>query len=266
MKTIILVFSFFVVCTTIAPAQGGIKKKRAQPHEYGNVVINNYSDKAGLAPVEFSHWLHRGMYTCRLCHVDLAFAMKAGATEIRAADNRKGSYCGACHNGKTLHNNKTVFAACQAEVTQEAAARCERCHSAGRRVRKEIDFDSFTQAFPRERFGNGVNWDKAEEAGLIKLVDFVDGISFKRKGMAVQKDFSLTAKVAGMPDILFSHARHTVWNGCEVCHPEIFIGVKRGASKYSMVEIFDGKYCGACHGKVSFPLLDCQRCHTKPVS
>ena len=68
-----------------------------------------------------------------------------------------------------------------------------------------------------------------------------------------------------MPAIIFSHKKHTVWNGCELCHPEIFVGVKKGATKYSMVEIFDGKYCGVCHTNVAFPLLDCQRCHTEPV-
>jgi c(7)-type cytochrome triheme protein len=68
-----------------------------------------------------------------------------------------------------------------------------------------------------------------------------------------------------MPDIIFSHAKHTVWNGCELCHPEIFVGVKKGATKYSMVEIFEGKYCGACHVTVAFPLIDCGRCHTRPV-
>jgi c(7)-type cytochrome triheme protein len=47
--------------------------------------------------------------------------------------------------------------------------------------------------------------------------------------------------------------------------PEIFVGVKKGATKYSMVEIFEGKYCGVCHVNVAFPLIDCQRCHTKPV-
>jgi c(7)-type cytochrome triheme protein len=41
--------------------------------------------------------------------------------------------------------------------------------------------------------------------------------------------------------------------------------VKKGATKYSMVEIFDGKYCGACHMTVAFPLTDCGRCHTRPV-
>jgi c(7)-type cytochrome triheme protein len=44
------------------------------------------------------------------------------------------------------------------------------------------------------------------------------------------------------------------------------VGVSKGATKYSMVEIFEGKYCGVCHGTVAFPNIDCQRCHVKPVA
>jgi len=75
-------------------------------------------------------------------------------------------------------------------------------------------------------------------------VDFIEGIAIKRDKLVDQMDFELGAKVEGMPDIIFSHRKHTVWNGCELCHPEIFIGIKKGITEYSMVEIFDGKYCG----------------------
>ncbi len=54
------------------------------------------------------------------------------------------------------------------------------------------------------------------------------------------------------------------WNGCEVCHPEIFMGRKRGATKYSMQEIEQDKFCGACHTTVAFPVEDCGRCHSQP--
>jgi c(7)-type cytochrome triheme protein len=265
MKKIFVIICGLLIFTGLAMGQTGVKKKRALPHEYGNLVINNYSEKAGLAPVEFNHWLHRAIYTCRLCHVDLAFGMKADSTNIRASDNRKGFYCGACHNGRMIYNDKPVFASCLPEYTEDNAKRCDRCHSLGKDVTGEYDFYTFTKKFPKERFGNGIDWDKAESDGFIKLIDFIEGVSIKRKPMVVQKDFTLNAKVAGMPDIIYSHAKHTTWCGCELCHPEIFIGVKKGLTKYSMAEIYDGKYCGVCHIKVAFPLLDCQRCHTKPV-
>lgn len=265
MKKIFVLVCGVLLCAGLALGQTGVKKKRALPHAYGNVIINNYSEKAALAPVEFNHWLHRAVYSCRLCHVDIGFGMKAGSTNIKASDNRKGFYCGTCHNGRMKYGEKTIFSSCLPKYTEDNAKRCERCHSVGKNVTPEQDFYAFTEKFARERFGNGIDWEKAEADGSIKLIDSIEGVSVKRAPMAVQKDFSLHAKVAGMPDIIFSHAKHTVWSGCELCHPEIFLGVKKGLTKYSMSEIYEGKYCGACHLKVAFPLLDCQRCHSKPV-
>jgi c(7)-type cytochrome triheme protein len=215
--------------------------------------------------VVFDHWLHRAKFTCRLCHVDIGFAMKTGATGIKAADNERGYYCGACHNGKTMSGNETVFDACAKTAVPGEKARCVRCHSLGKNGKPKYDFNDFTERLPRGRFGNGIDWEKAEEQGLIKPVDFLENVSIKRQPISAQKDFALGAKMEGMPDIIFSHKKHTVWNGCELCHPEIFVGVKKGTTKYSMAEIFEGKYCGVCHVSVAFPQIDCQRCHTRPV-
>jgi c(7)-type cytochrome triheme protein len=263
-RSLLIVLLVFAVAGVVI-AQTGVKKKRPLPSEYGRVVLNNYSEKAGLSPVAFDHWLHRSKFTCRLCHVDIAFAMKAGSTAIKASDNMNGYYCGTCHNGTMLSQGKRVFESCSKKILPDDTKKCERCHSLGKNVKPEYDFAKFTERFPKERFGNGIDWEKAEADGYIKLVDFLEGVSIKRPNLAAQKDFSLSAKVEGIPDIVFSHKKHTAWNGCELCHPEIFIGVKKGTTKYSMVEIFDGKYCGVCHSTVAFPLLDCQRCHTKPV-
>lgn len=263
-RTALVLLLFFALADTLS-AETGIFKKRPLPPEYGRVVINNYSEKEGLAPVVFDHWLHRINFTCRVCHVDVGFAMKAGATGIRAADNANGYYCGTCHNGKMPFKDRKVFESCTVKGVFSADKRCDRCHSFGKVVKKEYDFYVLTAGFPKERFGNGINWEKAEEDGYIKPVSHLESISPKKAALKVQKDFVLTPKVEGMPDIIFSHKKHTVWNGCEVCHPEIFVGVKKGLTKYSMQEIFEGKYCGVCHKTVAFPLLDCQRCHTKPV-
>ncbi len=265
MRKILVVVLLVMVGAGVTMAQTGIKKKRPLPADYGRVVMNNFSEKKGLAPVVFDHWIHRAKFSCRLCHVDLAFAMKAGGTGIKAADNMSGYYCGSCHNGTRSFDGEKVFTSCSTLAVADSAKQCDRCHSYGKNVRKEYDFIKFTRDLPKERFGNGINWEKAEEDGKIKIIDFLEGVSIKRQSLTAQKDFALSGKVAGMPEIIFSHKKHTVWNGCELCHPEIFVGVKKGATKYSMVEIFDGKYCGVCHSTVAFPLLDCQRCHTKPV-
>lgn len=265
MKRLFLILSLIVISAGIALAQGGVKKKRPLPHEYGRVIINNYSEKKGLAPVIFDHWLHRARFTCRVCHVDIGFAMSAGETGIKAADNLRGFYCGACHNGERLYNGKKIFASCSDRPSKEDIKRCERCHSHGRDVKGEYDFYSFTERLPKGRFGNGIDWEKAEMEEKIRLTDLLEGVSVKRKPLDIPNDYTIKPKVEGLPDIFFSHTKHTAWNGCELCHPDIF-GVKAGVTKFTMTDIFAGKYCGLCHGKVAFPTIDCQRCHTKTVS
>ena len=69
------------------------------PAEYGDVVINEYSDDAGMRPVVFPHWFHRVRFRCKVCHADLGFKFQAGGNEISMLKIIDGEYCGACHNG-----------------------------------------------------------------------------------------------------------------------------------------------------------------------
>ena len=82
--------------------------------EYGDVVINNYSDAAGMRPVVFPHWFHRIRYRCKVCHADLGFKFKAGGNEINMVKVIDGQFCGACHNGELAWS----------------AENCNLCHSA----------------------------------------------------------------------------------------------------------------------------------------
>ncbi|HET9821916.1 MAG TPA: c(7)-type cytochrome triheme domain-containing protein [Burkholderiaceae bacterium] len=68
--------------------------------EYGDVVINNYSDAAGMRPVVFPHWFHRVRFRCKVCHGDLGFQFKAGGNRIDMLKIIDGQFCGACHNGQ----------------------------------------------------------------------------------------------------------------------------------------------------------------------
>ncbi len=68
--------------------------------EYGDVVINNFSDAAGMRPVIFPHWFHRVRYRCKVCHADLGFEFKAGGNNISMLNVIDGQFCGACHNGE----------------------------------------------------------------------------------------------------------------------------------------------------------------------
>ncbi len=67
-----------------------------------------------------------------------------------------------------------------------------------------------------------------------------------------------------MFNVKFPHKAHTYWLSCKICHPSIFIP-KKGANQFTMYDIWDGKYCGRCHGKVAFQpkgFNNCQRCHS----
>ncbi|UFS70362.1 hypothetical protein LPW11_21150 [Geomonas sp. RF6] len=265
MKKALLLISIILLAASTAIHAAGTKKKKPLPADFGAVTIANYSQQAGLSPVVFDHWVHRKNYSCRLCHVDIGFGMTAGSTKIRAADNMKGYFCGTCHNGRSTFGKNKIFEACSATYTREEYKRCVKCHVLEKDPAREEAFAAFRDSMPRETLGNGINWEVAEQKGLLKLVDRLDGVSVKRSDMKVENDFALKSKVEGMPDIIFSHSKHTAWNGCELCHPDIFVGIKTGTTKYSMIEIFDGKYCGVCHDKVAFPQSDCKRCHAKPV-
>ena len=82
--------------------------------EYGDVVINNYSDAAGMRPVVFPHWFHRVRFRCKVCHADLGFQFKAGGNQINMLKIIDGQFCGSCHNGQLAWS----------------AENCNLCHSA----------------------------------------------------------------------------------------------------------------------------------------
>lgn len=256
LRSLLLVFFLIVLCSQAFAF--GEKVKRPKAKDFGNVVINNYSTANGEAAVIFPHWLHRTKYTCRLCHVDLGFAMQAGDTDIIEEDNNSELFCGFCHNGKIAFGPYIDLA------EQGKVRLCQRCHSQGQKVQMKNSFSAFRKGMPRERFGNGIDWMTAEDQGKIKLVDYLDGASIKRNKIKEQQDFKIEGAEQKMPQIIFSHQKHAVWNGCGTCHPEIF-PVRKGSQPYSMQQIFAGQYCGACHDKVAFPNIDCQRCHTDNV-
>ena len=90
-KKIILLFF------TLAVAVGFVDTRYAQA-EYGDIVINNFSDPEGIRPVVFPHWFHRLRFRCKVCHGDLGFKFKAGGNKIQMINILEGEFCGACHN------------------------------------------------------------------------------------------------------------------------------------------------------------------------
>ncbi len=259
MPGLLIALSLLIILTGGPVLAGGKWKPRPPRKEYGNVVINNFSEENQIPPVVFTHWIHRSKYTCRLCHIDIGFAMEAGKTMITEEENENGLYCGACHNWKEAFGPEE-----KGLLGKTVKKNCPRCHSFGTKDKYNKKFSQYTKYFPRGRFGNGIDWMKAEDGGLVSLKDYLEGFSNRLEPLKYSMDLELKAKIKEMPDIIFSHLKHAVWNGCELCHPDIF-GFKKSASVYSMQDIVEGKYCGVCHGKVAFPNLECRRCHTKDV-
>lgn len=120
--------------------------------------------------------------------------------------------------------------------------------------------DSVLQMLPRDNAGN-VDWVAALKTGVIRPRPVPPG---GRAPRGQQFQFAYDFVFPGPDttfDAYFPHSVHTEWASCQQCHPRIF--PYRG-TPIKMADVFTGKYCGECHGKVSFPVLTgCERCHTR---
>lgn len=216
------------------------------PHQYGNIIINRVSDKSDMLPVAFSHWQHRVKYTCRVCHTELEFEMKVNTTEITMEKINKGQYCGACHNGDKVFGQ----------------TECKRCHRGDASYGK----DKFRKlpSLPRSEFGNRINWSEALRKHQIKPKKSI--LSSDIPPETFNKFLTLEAEWNNIPPSIFPHESHTAWLDCSSCHPDIFNIKKKTTKHFLMTYMLKGKFCGACHLNVAFPLDDCKRCHPSMTS
>ena len=113
---------------------------------------------------------------------------------------------------------------------------------------------------PKDRYGL-IDWAKAVKENIIEPRFTIDDDVQEKPPLDM--NVLIETKSDYINNVLFPHYIHTWWLKCEVCHPKIFSDIK-GQTHMTMVEIAQGKFCGRCHGKVSFPLTDCERCHTQP--
>ena len=113
---------------------------------------------------------------------------------------------------------------------------------------------------PRDKYGL-VDWAQIIRDGLIKPRHSLNPEESEMPPLDM--DVIIPAKSDYVDDVKYPHNMHTYWLKCAVCHPKIFVPAK-GQNHMTMAEIANGKWCGRCHGKVAFPLTDCNRCHTVP--
>lgn len=139
----------------------------ASPGELGNAVMNAAAAKGGVAPVAFSHWLHRRRLTCRLRQVDIGLAMEANGTGMKEDDDRRGRYCGP-------------FPRSQGKRSRG------RCRSRRPPPACRTDASGTTSTVRRPS-------GKAR-----KLVDLLPGVSVRRKPLDVPKDYDSEAKMPGL--------------------------------------------------------------------
>jgi c(7)-type cytochrome triheme protein len=265
--TVALAIAAALGAAPAAAGDGATAGKAAAVHATvevpGRVILDAFSGRVGMPAVLFDHWNHRALYTCRVCHVDLGFAMRAGETRVSAETNEDGAHCGACHDGKTLHDGRPVFRACWGWPRLDPARGCARCHT-GPRSGRPVAYEAFQQAMPLDVAGD-VDWVAASRRGLVRPADAVPGVTSRRPAMRIDRDVEIRSLGTWMNDVTFSHRKHVGWIACELCHPDVFPVGRRGAVRYRMEEMRAGRYCGACHLNVAFPLSSCQRCHGRPT-
>ena len=128
-------------------------------------------------------------------------------------------------------------------------------------IERTLDPDSALKVLPRDHAGN-VDWVTALKTGVIKPRGAIPGSPNPDKPgtFTFAFDFLFPGPDTTF-DASFPHSTHTAWLNCAQCHPRIF---KYRGAQIKMADVFQGKFCGECHGKVSFPVLTaCERCHTK---
>lgn len=112
---------------------------------------------------------------------------------------------------------------------------------------------------PPSKFGNGIDWVKALDKGMIKPVNY---LTLKPpEGITFDKTLLLEAEMLFIPPAIFPHNTHIQWLDCNNCHPDIFNIEKKTTKHFSMGYILRHKFCGVCHLNVAFPMNHCNRCH-----
>jgi len=128
-------------------------------------------------------------------------------------------------------------------------------------IERTLDPDSAIARLPRDHAGN-IDWQAALRDSVIRPRRTRPGVPSLPAPLGFQFGFDFNFRGPDTTfDARFPHSTHTEWLACKQCHDRIF---PYRDTKVTMAEIFQGKFCAECHGKVAFPVLTgCERCHTR---
>lgn len=128
-------------------------------------------------------------------------------------------------------------------------------------IERTLDPDSAIALLPRDHAGN-IDWQGAVQDSVIRPRRALPGVPALPAALGFRFGFDFNFRGPDTTfDARFPHSTHTEWIACEQCHARIF---PYRDTKITMGDIFQGKFCGECHGKVAFPVLTgCERCHTR---
>ncbi|MBW2422280.1 MAG: hypothetical protein JRH19_27355 [Deltaproteobacteria bacterium] len=114
---------------------------------------------------------------------------------------------------------------------------------------------------PPDVVGNQVRWVTALQEGFIEpRTSILESTEVRVLDLDI-----LMKRTGDAAFVLFPHKPHTEWLDCSNCHDAMFAS-EAGATPMNMLMILSGEYCGRCHGAVSFPLTECNRCHSVSAS
>ena len=127
-----------------------------------------------------------------------------------------------------------------------------------------MQMDTATATFPK-RVDGSPDWVSALKQGLISPRSTLTGETrpIEEMGNAPTEGI-VFSNTQFMPFVVFPHQPHIEWLACSNCHDGLFQRRATGRGQ-GMTAIFQGKYCGFCHGRVAFsPEGSCYRCHSIP--
>ncbi len=166
---------------------------------------------------------------------------------------------------RAVAKQQAAATATAAASTAAVAAAEEEDEGERPEIESVLDWETASEMLPKDEIDE-VDWSAALRQGVIKPRARISG-----RGNPEAKLFKFDFYFAGPDpesDAFFPHSSHTEWLTCESCHPAIFPYRELGMASSEdhaivMDEIFEGEYCGKCHGVVAFVLDSCNRCHTK---